>query len=122
MRRFAACFLITVSSCVTPADLGRWEEAWEQRLGQQKQALDDLEAQRITRKEYDIRTQAAERQHQERLAEIEQQAEERAEYYAALLATMMGVMVPGASVAVNMYRDRKRRKRGEPVGNEHACG
>ena len=120
MRRFAACLLIAVCGCVTPADLGRWEEAWEQRLGEQKEALEDFQEQRITRKEYDVRMQAAERQHQERLAEIERHAEDRAEYYAALLATMMGVMVPGAGVAVNMYRNRKRRKRGEPVGNEHA--
>ena len=63
--------------------------------------------------------EAAERQHQERLLQIERRAEERAEYYAALLAGLMGVMVPGAGVAVNVYRNRKRKQRGEPVGNEH---
>lgn len=82
----------------------------------------DLDDQRITRQEYDQRMENAERQHQARLVAIEQRAEERAEYYAALLAGLMGVMVPGAGVAVNVYRNRKRQRRGEPVGNEHASG
>ena len=114
----AVLIVLIASSCryapATVGDLQDMRASWTGREKVQAAATDELAA------AYNRRMDAGDKQHAERLAAIEEEAEDRA-MRVLEMALLGAVGVTGAGgVLLDQLRDRRRKKRGEKTETKEA--
>ena len=126
----AALLTVSATSCVTPGDLERRDEAFARYAEEADERLDDLRAGAITQEEYRLAQKESAIDLQAELKGILDDVKQRTESAVSAVktgATVTGLgpigdllataLIGGAGsfMAVNRTRDNKRKQRQEPV-------
>lgn len=125
MKMFVLAAPLTLVSCVTSGDLSRLEDAHSAYQRDMGESLAELRAGAISETEFEAKSREESSELKLALAQVVEDVDQRTE--AALTAASKGAPVTGnplidlgitavaGFLGTTLYRDRKRKLRGEPV-------